>query len=166
MIDDRYAAGLFDGEGYVRISKLENREKTKVRNQIYAGLNVTFKPVIEALKETYGGSIHVNRHSLRKENHRDVFVWNVSSLNAAKFFRRIMPFLIIKREEVELALELQASIDEWRFKLGNKWAYHPDRDAVLAYRDDLRRRISELKHRTFSHEVGRGPEVSESSPTC
>lgn len=161
MLDDRYAAGIFDGEGYVRISKWENPEKTKVRNQIYAGLNVTFRPVIEALKETYGGSIHVNRHSLRKANHRDVFVWNVSSQNAARFFRLILPYLIIKREEVELALELQASIDEWKFRLGNKWAYHPERDAVLAHRDDLRLRISELKHRTFSHEVGRGPVISE-----
>lgn len=166
MIDDRYAAGLFDGEGYVRISKWENPEKTKVRNQIYAGLNVTFRPVIEALQGTYGGSIHVNRHSLRNPNQRDCFVWNVSSQKAATFFRLILPYLIIKREEVELALELQASIDEWRFKLGNRWAYHPERDAVLAYRDSIARRISELKHRTFSHEVGRGPVVSESSPTC
>lgn len=166
MISDQYAAGLFDGEGYVRISKWENKEKTKVRNQIYAGINMTFLPVITELKNAFGGSVHINRHSLRNPNQRDCFVWNASSLIAANFFRRILPHLIVKREEVELALELQASIDEWKFKLGNKWAYHPERDAVLAYRDELRHRISELKRRTFSLEVDRGPVVSEQSPTC
>lgn len=149
-LDDQYAAGLFDGEGYIRINRWEKPNSNHVRYQLFGGIGMTFKPVIDLLQQTYGGSLHVNRHSERNANHRDQFGWIVASQTAATFLRRVLPYLIVKRDEAEIALEVQASIDEWKFKLGNRGGFHPDRDKVFAHRKALAARLFELKHRSFS----------------
>lgn len=150
LLDDRYAAGIFDGEGYVRIAKWAKPNSIHVRYQLFVGIGMNFLPVIQALKDTYGGALSVNRHSARNPIHRDQFVWNVSSQKAAAFLRSVLPHLIVKRAEVELALQLQASVDEWKHKLGHHHALHPRRDEVFAEREALARRITELKHVRFS----------------
>lgn len=150
MLDHRYAAGLFDGEGYVRIAKWAKPNSVHVRYQVFAGIGMAHLPVIQALRETYGGSLNVNRHSARNPIHRDQFVWNAASQKACAFLRDVLPHLIVKRDEAELALEVQASIDQWKHKLGCHHALHAQRDEVFAYRDALAVKIAELKHVRFS----------------
>ena len=150
MLDDRYAAGLFDGEGYVRVARWEKPNSTHVRYQVFVGIGMSHLPVIRLLQQTYGGGVNVNRHSTRNPKHRDQFVWNVASQKAATFLRGVLPHLVVKRRETELALELQASIDQWKHKLGSRHGFHERRDEVFAYRAHLARQIADLKHVEFS----------------
>lgn len=142
-----YVAGLFDGEGYIRIAT-RRKNANHLRMQLYAGIGMTYRPVIEELQRSFGGSRSCNDHSKRNPKHRPQHVWNVCSVQAAQFLRKIYPFLSVKREEVKLALEFQDSIDQWRGKLGNRnpASYTDARAAVWAYRLDLANRMSELKH--------------------
>jgi hypothetical protein len=78
-----------------------------------------------------------------------VYRWAVGNQICARFLRQIVPYTIVKGEEIAIALELQASIDLWKFKLGNHSRFHPERDRVLADRERLCLKISELKHLTF-----------------
>jgi hypothetical protein len=149
-LDDRYAAGLFDGEGYIRVNRWAKPGSIHVRYQLFGGIGMAYLPVIQALQATYGGTLNVNRHSVRNPVHRDQFQWNFSSQIGAAFLRRVLPHLVVKRDEAELALELQSSIDEWKHKLGHHHALHPRRDEIFAEREDLARRIAELKHVRFS----------------
>jgi hypothetical protein len=149
-LDDRYAAGLFDGEGWVRVSKWAKPNSIHTRYQILLAIGMSHAPVIRSLHNTYGGSLNVNPHSRRNPKHRDQFLWYCASQKAAAFLRRVVPYLVVKRDEAELALELQRSIDEWKHKLGCHHAVHPQRDEIFAYREDLARRITELKHVRFS----------------
>lgn len=150
LLDDRYAAGLFDGEGYVRVAKWAKPNSIHVRYQLFVGIGMSHLPVIQAVQHTYGGGLSVNRHSARNPVHRDQFVWTVASQKAAAFLRGVLPHLLVKRDETELALRLQASIDEWKHKLGHHHALHERRDEVFAERETLARRIAELKHVRFS----------------
>lgn len=150
MLDHRYAAGLFDGEGYVRVAKWAKPGSINIRYQVFAGIGMTYLPVIRKLQETYGGSVSANRHSRKNPIHRDQYVWNTSSQIGSAFLRCVLPYLIVKREETELALLLQSSIDEWKFKLGNRYWLHEQREEVFAYRADLALKISALKHVRFS----------------
>ena len=81
--------------------------------------------------------------------HRPLYTWNVSSQLMCTFLRKVMPYLIVKKDEAELALELQDSIDRYKFKLGNRYWLHPERDAILARRAEIATEMSALKHRIF-----------------
>lgn len=149
-----YVAGLFDGEGYVRAQKITRPLPSEyIAWQVYIGIGMTHAQVIEKLQRQFGGSLTINDHSKRNINHRPQFFWKTSSQKACAMLRQILPFLIVKREEVELALELQASIDAHKFKLGNQFWKHKDHTAIFAYRESIADRISALKHRNFSLSV-------------
>lgn len=148
-MDIRYAAGLFDGEGYVRVARWEKPNSRHVRYQVVGGIGMTHLPIIEALRGKFGGSINENRHDLRNKNARIQFTWHIASQTAASFFRRVLPHLVVKRDEVMLALQLQDSIDEYRHKLGHHHRTHPDRDKIFAYRANLAAQIYALKKRTY-----------------
>ena len=88
--------------------------------------------------------------TIRTSKHRDHSVWTISSQAAASFMRRVLPFLRAKKEEVELALTLQASIDEWNHKLGWHYGTHPKRDEIFAERAAIAEKIKAIKHRGFT----------------
>jgi hypothetical protein len=155
-MDDAYAAGLFDGEGYVRCAVWHKPNSTHVRYQVIAGIGVTYRPVIEALQEKYGGSLNENRHDLRNPNNRIQFTWHIASQTAAAFFRLVLPHLIIKREQVELALRLQESIDAHP-RLANQYKVHPDRDRIREERALLAAEIKRLKKVAYPSLVDSGP---------
>ena len=131
-----------------------HKEVWATRNTIYqlhAVIGVNYRPVVVLLQENYGGSIHENRHDLRNPKNRIQFNWIAPSRQAADFLRRIRPYLIIKADQADLALEFQANIDEWKQgrKLGNRGGYHPDRDKVFAWRAEVAQRLSEMKKVAF-----------------
>jgi len=159
-MDIRYAAGLFDGEGFVRVAKWAKPNSVHVRYQVVGGIGMTHRPVIEALQDQFGGQIYANRHDLRNPKNRIQFMWHFASQIGASFLRQIAPHLIVKKEEVELALELQDDIDKYRHKLGNQFWLHPQRDEIFAHRDSLALRISALKKRAFLPPVESGPSGS------
>lgn len=146
-MDIRYCAGLFDGEGFIRIATYR-KSAIHLRMQLYCGIGVTHRPIMEEMHRQFGGSLHCNDHSRRNIKHRPQWMWLTCSQDSAKFLRQIQPHLVIKKDEVDLALEFQASIDKWRGKLGtrNPQSMTEEREAVWAYRRDLARRIFELKH--------------------
>lgn len=158
-----YAAGLFDGEGYIRVARWKKPNSIHVRYQLIAGIGMTYLPVIQQLQQSFGGSVNQNRHDLRNKNARIVFTWHTASQTAAGFLKLVFPHLIVKREEVELALQLQANIDEYRYKLGHHHSLHPDRDRIFAYRQELADQILALKKRSYPPLVDSGPsEISGS----
>ena len=159
-MDIRYAAGLFDGEGYVRVARWEKPNSRHVRYQVVGGIGMTYLPVIEALRDQFGGSVNQNRHDLRNPKARIQFTWHIASQTAASFFRRVVPHLMVKRDEVQLALELQDSIDKYRHKLGHHYSEHPERDKIFAYRANLASRIFALKKRAYAPLVRSDPSGS------
>src|SRR5690242_19921308 len=110
-MDMSYVAGLFDGEGYVRISRWKKPGSSHIRYSLVAGINMTYRPIIETLQKKFGGGLHSNRYDLRNPKQRIGFCWVVASQAAASFLRLIQPHAIVKREQIDLALLFQANID-------------------------------------------------------
>lgn len=150
-MDDRYVAGLFDGEGYVRITKWRKPGSSHIRYAIFGGIGMSHRPVIEMLHKEYGGCLNENRHDLRKAVNRIQFTWTFASQIGATFLRRIHPFSVVKKDEIEIALLLQDHIDANRYVPAgrNHMDERPNRDEIYAYRDDLFTRITALKKRSF-----------------
>lgn len=97
FISDEYAAGMFDGDGTVT-----TRKQTKGNGQyLCVELYSDYRPILEAFKNTYRGTIYPNYRGGKSER------WAASCSVAEEFLRRVMPFLIIKHERAERSLELR-----------------------------------------------------------
>jgi hypothetical protein len=149
-MDIRYFAGLFDGEGCVAIRKWAKPNSTHVRYSIYVSLGMTYKPVIEALVERFGGSLHINRHDLRNPRNRIQFVWIAASQIGASAMRQMLSSLVVKKDEAELAIALQDHIDSTPYiPVGRKKEPREGSKEINKYRNDLYEKITALKRRAF-----------------
>lgn len=152
----QYVAGLFDGEGYVRISRWEKPNSIHIRYALVAGINMTYRPIIEMLHADFDGGLHSNRYDLRNPKQRCGFCWVVGSQLAASFLRKIQPYVLVKKDQIDLALEFQDHMDDspytsvGRSKRGEQQPLRKGRDDLLAFREDCFQRILTMKKEMFT----------------
>jgi hypothetical protein len=162
-----YVAGLFDGEGWVRVQTPGVRldgSRTPGSNyrrfpsyQVIAGVAMTYKPAMVAFHEQFGGTLYGDDHYRRKDpKNRTIYRWHVTSQQAHPFLSAILPYLIIKREQVELALELQDHIIKHRAAMVGPWSDDETKAAIAAHRKAIADRITELKKVNYNLPVDHG----------
>lgn len=101
-----WAAGFFDGEGYVNIQKRSHQKY--IGHYLRIGINhVAPEPLIE-MQKLFGGSITKSSkvRGNRKPRHR----WVTSTKNAAEALKQMMPFFRNKNNVAEVALDFQATV--------------------------------------------------------
>lgn len=96
-----WAAGFFDGEGCVRITRQEKYGKT------YHWMDVSVfqaeQTSIELLMELFGGSIS-DHHSKRDIG----WWWRAHGPTADAALREMLPYLRVKRRQAEIAINFQS----------------------------------------------------------
>jgi hypothetical protein len=103
MISSIYLAGLFDGEGNVEIHITSGGSwvsEISIAN--------TFESLLYQLEGAFGGKVRcVNRHCkvATDRSWKLLYRWHVGGQAALPILRTIHPFLIVKREQVELLTE-------------------------------------------------------------
>ncbi len=104
-----YVAGLFDGEGHIRIQRQHFRDRRSPSHCVRVSVSNTDRSVIEFLHDTFGGYIVVvnNEARCRKAHWRTCWSWELTSTGAANFLSMIQPYVRIKQRQVQLALEFQ-----------------------------------------------------------
>lgn len=144
-INPAYAAGFLDGEGCITIGKAR---QTGNPQRLYYTLNVTAAntnlAVLQRLEKTYGGST-LGRADHIAKGWKQGYRWRVSSWGAVAFLKEVMPFLIVKRRQAEIALEFQQNMRH----SGNRWSVLSDRECE--YREKLYWEIRKLNERGPSH---------------
>jgi hypothetical protein len=124
-ITDAYVAGFFDGEGCIGIYSRKDREGGfHLRTQITQSLS---RPTTEALKEmvaVYGGNLSGQDRYLRKR----AYNWQLNADKAAAFLRRILPHLIIKKEQAQIAVAWQESRPKTQRDAGGRIRRHAEYD--------------------------------------
>lgn len=102
---DAYFAGLFDGEGTIRIS-FNGRQY-----QVLVSLGMTDKRPVYAMEARYGGWVEI------RENEgtpwKPVYIWRASSKGAESLLDGVEEFLVVKKDQATVAREFQ-SILKWR----------------------------------------------------
>lgn len=126
--DIAYAAGFFDGEGCISISK-NGAIDIKITN--------TAKNVLVKLQNTFGGSITNRTQKVNKIQ----YAYSFYGEEAINFLNIIKPFLIDKLPQADTILEyyaLRVDIKPIRIP-GSRGAHaNPDRDILVeVYRDIL-----------------------------
>jgi len=57
------------------------------------------------LQETYGGALFIRNPP--KKNHKTFYQWTIRSRGALTFLEEIEPFVLMKKRQIEIAIEFQ-----------------------------------------------------------
>ncbi|MCH7772288.1 MAG: LAGLIDADG family homing endonuclease [Bacteroidetes bacterium] len=111
-----YAAGMVDGDGSICINKkkVSNGPRAGEVQNYYMLVVVTQKDgkVIDWLIGNFGGSTYLH---WKGTNTGWSHEWVVNHNNAKDFLKNILPFLVIKKRQAEIAIQFQE-----RLKVGSK----------------------------------------------
>jgi hypothetical protein len=104
-LSDAYVAGLFDGEGCVKLCPYKT--KAGIRYQIAVTVSNTEMSLLEPLREVYGGCVRSSGKQI-SPTHRKALAWEARSRVAAAFLARALPHMRspmkIHRAKVALAV--------------------------------------------------------------
>ncbi len=113
--DLAYLAGLFDGEGCITIGKRSDGNK---HHYLRASVEMANEYVPNLLKFHFGGSVH--KRDFRNRGWQIQWAWSIHTKGAGFFLKSILPYLKIKRNEAELALEFLKGIHTMGVRLSEE----------------------------------------------
>lgn len=148
--DLAWAAGLFDGEGCIVIRKPAGQNRKAYVVQLT--LANVHRPALERFIQISGVGYLRARTFLRGEKWRKVWVWQTAAAKAEQVLKKLRPFLTIKAEEADLALEFRRLPRTFRGR-GGKLT-----EAELALRESYHFQLQQLKHYEYLDSVS-GPTI-------
>ena len=132
-----HAAGIIDGEGCFGI---HCGAKDRAYSPVLQVVMTQRKP-LDQLLGLFGGSICQHKFT---EGYRQAFHYTVKCGGAVRLAEQVLPYLIEKRSQAEVMIELGKNIAEWNAKKRYRGNLPDD---VIDYRSDLKNKISQLKLR-------------------
>lgn len=102
-VDLAYAAGFFDGEGCIVITKYKDGHRTQFQMRVQ--MTNTDELVLRWLQELFGGRIR--RRARNNPKWRQIFFWELSSCQAYDFLKKVQPYLRVKAGQAKVALDFQ-----------------------------------------------------------
>ena len=136
MISNKYIAGFFDGEGSVGIYMNGQRKNFYLRTQLVQNVNEHSLGLFRVLEDRFGGHWSYGKGKRRAAN------WQLSGQNAVAFLKAILPHMVLKKDQAELALKwLSTHPSPIRNSKGQMMPYQGDlkEDARVA------KRLKEMK---------------------
>lgn len=99
-----YLAGIVEGEGTIAILK---QQGTRGRRGPLYSLRLivsnSSEKLMEWLEDNYGGSVH----KVKEKHGRTVYQWVLAPRGAFKLLKKMQPYIIIKSEQVSIAISFQ-----------------------------------------------------------
>lgn len=163
-LDIRYVAGLFDADGHITIGKWKPAANNRrgwsehyVRYQLLLAISQVHYPLIKKLADQFGGAFHRNDSAHRRNaNNRIVYTWKLSSDMAAKMLKTMLPWLVVKKEQAELALKFQEHVNRHKSTRPK-----PEAQAWLyKEREEMRQQIRHFKLRSYDVPIVKDPLAS------
>lgn len=138
-MNDAFLAGFFDADGAVGIGRVRGTPN------LWCRVNQTSKPILLAFKEAFGGKVH-GPYS-RSSNAKAHWFWSCEAATAEAFLRRIQPFVVVKRQRVDTALDFRELFKNSNV-LPRGLARNPEKkERILAAREDFFLRMRALNQR-------------------
>lgn len=154
MISNEYAAGFFDGEGCVSISKCKPGKPTRnIRYELFVQVPGTNPAPMKLMKERWGGSL--KPYKQKNPKHKIGWRWLLSAKMATRFLLDVLPHLVIKRPVAEVGLALSES-----HRLEKVCRNRPMTQGVLDYREGLYIKTRKLNKRGIGDNLAEMSEVS------
>jgi len=108
-IQNAYIAGIIDGEGsiFIRCQNNLRRRANGCSSEFFLVLDVgnTDKNLINYLYSLFGGT--TGRRKDKRPNTKPMFNWRVTSKKAMSILEAVYPYMIVKRQQVDIARKFQ-----------------------------------------------------------
>lgn len=111
FLSDAYVAGLIDGEGCIYLSPSGRESRNRAMRKGFSvsleiGMTLAAKPVLTALHHQYGGYLGMAREATEKWS--ESWHWKLQGEPAATLLQALLPHLVIKKPQAELAVMAEA----------------------------------------------------------
>lgn len=109
--DLAWAAGFFDGEGYITIGRRNTKAKSGVRytgHYLRIGINHVAPEPLHEMQRIFGGKIEYSDKVIGNRKPRSR--WTANTRQAAETLKQLMPYFRNKQRAAELGLEFQSTI--------------------------------------------------------
>ena len=100
-----WAAGFFDGEGYIGIQRRTDRPGGRL---VIVTVQKHVEPLLKMQRIFGGGHLHRTKEYGGRSNARWELTW--SNKRAAEILTHMRPYLAAKAEEADIAIEFQSSV--------------------------------------------------------
>ncbi|MEE8607836.1 MAG: hypothetical protein V3S55_09535 [Nitrospiraceae bacterium] len=97
---DSYLAGFLDGEGCICITFSDTAHR---HQKCVVMITQSNREILARIQSQEGGSLHQMKGKSR-EGRPPCWSWTLGERKVPAFLRRMLPYLIVKREEAKLAL--------------------------------------------------------------
>lgn len=102
MLSYEYIAGFFDGEGHIRIGKKSPGGHSRSPYCLIASMANTHRGVLDEIQKVTGGQVIFHKGTKAQWNpHYRLTFYTQQAYN---FIKAVQPYLIVKREEADLAI--------------------------------------------------------------
>jgi hypothetical protein len=132
-----WAAGFFDGEGFVGTSKRTSKRGDKVYESLYIriGINHVAPEPLEEIIFLFGGTL--NKQALDKVvgNRKPRHQWKITTDKAVNALREMLPYMKNKQYVASLAIDFQETMECSR----TRWSKVPE--DILKKRREIREEI-------------------------
>lgn len=98
MLSLEYIAGFFDGEGCVDIRYCVTHKGRYNKFELRCTISQVYRKPLDMIQQVFGGSISPRRN-------QTIHYYVVTGRQANAFLEAIRPFLIVKADEADVALE-------------------------------------------------------------
>lgn len=130
-----YLAGIVDGEGSVYLQKIVR--KTGFHYDLRFHVVNTNRNLIHWIKDRFGGLVYEKDRSSHSRNWKLQYTWNASRSLFDQIAPHILPFLIVKREQVELGIAFRKT-----FIKSNR--HHGDMVTLTSFREECLHKMRSL----------------------
>lgn len=133
--DLAYLAGIIDGEGSIYIGNFSSNKKTgALHYQTSMEVTNTDGLLIDWLMSTFGGRRYLyTKAQLPKNSNREVHRWIVNGDLLTHLCHAILPFVIIKKRQCEIMINMRKTFDRPRTEKGKQGIQRID-DETMALR--------------------------------
>lgn len=135
-----YLAGMIDGDGYITITRGHHKGKLYHAPQI--GIAGTRREPHDLAASIWGGT--VSCYEPKIAGHRPQFQWSRTGAVAAAAIEAIQPYLRIKCDHADLALELWGHLEDGRYSVNDPFPWLPADYDPIAHREQMRAAMIEL----------------------
>ena len=146
MLDIRYVAGLFDGEGCISLVKQKRLNSDLPTYTIRVVLAMCHKPIIKRLHQEFGG-LYSERLGTEKARNSFSIMW--ANNKAIPFLEQLAPHLVLKKAEAEVALEFLSELSSVGTSFWRKATTEQIAD-LQSKREDVRSRLAHMKRVNYS----------------
>lgn len=154
-----YLAGIFDGEGCCTILRYKLHGQDTAGQQrhytLRAQVGMIQKIIPQVFYERWGGCL---RWDSNRRGKQGIWCWNMTgNKQTRKFYEDMLPYLIVKREQVEVALKF---LDGLRIPFNRKIGMPSEQ---LAFRESCYWKLRELKGNAPATTERNGPATGSDS---